>query len=273
MISDHDTLATLNESVEALKKLIPQETMPELLCVLGSGFKGFDAILSDRSEIPFHAIKHFPIPKVEGHGSSLVIGKVKNKNVAILTGRVHLYEGHTPATAVFALRVLAKLGVKKVLLTNASGSVDTSYKPGNLVLVTDHINLTGQNALIGSLSRHLGPQFPDMSQVYSKSWLQTVNQAFPEMKTGVYAGVLGPSYETPAETKMLGRLGANIVGMSTVQESIAAHHMGVTVLCLSFITNMAGGLGDALSHNDVLQLVTSHQDQLLKTLQQVIQIS
>ncbi len=267
---DYDSISTIEESTKALSLLLPDRKVPELLVILGSGFKGFDSILTEQIEIPFHKILNFPLPKVEGHGASLVVGKMDGKLTGIFTGRVHLYEGHSPAKAVFPIRVMAKLGVKKIIMTNASGSVDRAISPGSLVLIEDHINLTGENALIGSLGRILGPQFPDMSQVYCKSWRDLVLSRNSALKKGVYAGVLGPTYETPSETKMLGLIGANIVGMSTVQEAIAAHHMGIKVLGLSFVTNMAGGLGEALSHHDVIALVDKNQDHLRQVLRNII---
>lgn len=251
----------LESTADIIKKQTGREALPDTLVVLGSGFKGFERSLENSIELELSGIGNMPVPKVEGHGSSLVIGELAGRNVCILTGRVHAYEGYTPAEVVFPIRVLATLGVQRVLLTNAAGSVDPDVRPGTVVLIKDQINLTGQNALVGPDARALGQVFIDMSNAYDKIWRQAILRDH-QLVEGVYAGVLGPSYETPSETAMLAKLGATVVGMSTVHETIAARQLNLKVACLSFVTNMAGGLGGVLDHEDVVELATENKARL-----------
>jgi purine-nucleoside phosphorylase len=204
------------ESAAVIRKQLGCESLPATLVVLGSGFKGFESELSEAKSVDLSAVVHCPVPKVEGHGATLVIGQLKS-SVAVLTGRVHLYEGYDAGQVVYVLRVLATMGVQRVLLTNAAGSLDLNIKPGQVVVLSDHINCTGQNCLVGE-ARELGPIFIDMSSCYDKQWRRQImaTDILPLVE-GVYAGVLGPNYETPSETKMLGALGAQVAGMSTVQ--------------------------------------------------------
>lgn len=256
----------LEQSARVIQAAMGRETLPETLVVLGSGFKGFESVLKDSIEIPLNEITHFPIPRVAGHGASLVIGEINGREICVLTGRVHMYEGYTAQEIVYPIRVLSTLGVQNMLVTNASGSVDPNVRPGTVVVAKDQINLTGQNCLIGEDARELGPIFVDMSQVYQPEWRQAILRLAPSLKIklieGIYAGLLGPTYETPAETGMLNRLGATVVGMSTVQEVIAARHMKIRCLVLSFVTNMTGGLGNELTHDHVIELVAQHKDAL-----------
>lgn len=258
----------IEESAATIQERLGREALPETVIVLGSGFKGFEERLTGAATLSLRDVEHMPVPRVEGHGASLVVGKAGAREVAVLTGRVHLYEGWTPNEVVYPLRVLSTLGVRRVLLTNASGSVDVQVRPGQVVLVRDHLNLTGQSCLAGEEAGELGPVFLDMGKAYDPAWRAQI-AALGKTVDGVYAGVLGPQYETPAETAMLRGLGANVVGMSTVQEVIAAHHLHLKVACLSFVTNMAGGLGAPLSHGEVLELVDRHKaalhDLLLST--------
>ena len=250
----------LEASADDLRHELKRETLPDTAVVLGSGFRGFEAMLEDRSQVDFADIEHLPTPTVKGHGAQIVVGRLDKREVCVLTGRVHLYERYTAQEVVYPLRLLASLGVQRVVLTNASGSVDPAIMPGTVVLLSDHINLTGRNCLAG-MGDDFGDLFVDMQEAYDAPWrayLQTKCKA----TEGVYAGVLGPNYETAAETQMLGRMGAHIVGMSTVQETIAARQIGLRVLGISFVTNMAGGLGGALSHDDVLALSAKHRNTL-----------
>ena len=259
----------LEATADIIKKQTNRETLPDTLVVLGSGFKGFERNLTNPLELDLSGIGNMPVPKVEGHGSSLVIGELDGQEICVLTGRVHLYEGYSPADVVFPLRVVSTLGVQRVLLTNAAGSVDPNIKPGSVVLIKDHINLTGTNCLVGPDARALGQVFVDMSNAYDKIWRQEILKKEP-LSEGVYVGVLGPSYESPSETAMLQRMGANIVGMSTVLETIAARQLNLKIAGLSFVTNMAGGLGGVLDHEDVVELASENRDRLHKLISNVL---
>lgn len=256
----------LQESATAIAQKLSRSAPPRLVVVLGSGFKGFEQNLRQVQTLAFADIPHFPVPKVEGHGAALVVGSLNGVDVAVLTGRVHLYEGWTPDEVVYAIRALGHWGSTDLLLTNASGSVDPNIPAASIVLASDQLNLTGRNCLAGSDGGLLGPRFVDMGTVYDREWRQRLkDQAKAKnwpLREGVYAGLLGPAYETPAETRMLGRLGANIVGMSTVQEAMAARQLGMRVLVLAFVTNMAGGLGGDLTHDDVIAQGKNHQSRL-----------
>jgi purine-nucleoside phosphorylase len=261
----------LEASANAVQKYLGRETLPDTLIVLGSGFKGFEAKLTNARTLDLDEVPHMPVPRVEGHGAMLVVGEAGDKEVAVLTGRVHLYEGHAPDDVVYPLRVLSTLGIQNVLLSNASGSVDPAVRPGQVVVVKDHLNLTGRNCLLGEDAPELGPIFIDMSEAYDKAWRQEILK-LGDVVEGVYAGVLGPNYETPAETAMLGKMGAHVVGMSTVLEVIAARHLSLRVACLSFVANMAGGLGEHLSHGEVLDLVAKNKPRLQDLLTKAVEI-
>ena len=200
-----------------------------------------------------------------------LLGRVGSVEVACLQGRVHLYEGHDPATAVRAVRVLARLGSRAVVLTNAAGGLDQTFTPGDLMLITDHLNLTGRNPLVGANDDRLGPRFPDMTRAYDPELARlaraAANETGTSLQKGVYAALLGPTYETPAEIHMLRVLGANAVGMSTVPEVIALRHMGVAVGAISCITNMAAGMtGEALDHSEVETTARSARERFTKLL-------
>ena len=221
--------------------------------VLGSGLKDFAKTLADPVRIPFGNVPYWPAPKVEGHGSSLVVGTIGATAVACLTGRIHLYEGHAPADVVRAVRTLRHLGVPAFLLTNAAGGIDENLSAGDLMAITDHINLTGSSPLLGPHEPAFGPRFPDQSRLWDGDLRALLLQCGSGMQQGVYAGLLGPSYETPAEVRMLKSLGADAVGMSTVHEAIALGAMGARVCGLSLISNLAAGLAEApLSHAEVM---------------------
>jgi len=224
--------------------------------VLGSGLGDFARHIAAPTEIPFGEVPGWPAPKVEGHGGSLVAGMVGDTRVLCLTGRVHLYEGWQPNEVVRAVRTLRSLGVSTFLLTNAAGGAADNLSAGDLMLITDHLNLTGRTPLMGEHTEAFGPRFPDQTEVYSKrlgALLQQCGQSSGVvLRPGVYAGLLGPSYETPAEVRMCMTLGADAVGMSTVLEAMALNAMGAEVAGLSLITNLAAGLGDTkLSHDEV----------------------
>lgn len=221
--------------------------------VLGSGLKDFARTVREPIEIPFVDVPGWPRPRVEGHGGSLVVGTVGGARVACLTGRVHLYEGWLPAEVVRAVRTLRQLGVPDFLLTNAAGGIADDLSAGDLMVLVDHLNLTGSSPLVGAHEPGFGPRFPDQSHVYAPKLRTLLRQCGEGLRTGVYAGLLGPSYETPAEVRMLRVLGADAVGMSTVHEAMALNAMGAGVAGLSLVTNLAAGIGDqALSHDEVV---------------------
>ena len=226
--------------------------------VLGSGLGDFADTLSGAVAMPYADLPHWPASTVVGHSGRLVIGTSAGKPVAALAGRVHAYEGHALGAVVFATRVMGRLGVKQIVLTNAAGGVNTGFSRGALMVIDDHINLFGANPLVGDNDERFGPRFPDMTEVYSPRLRRVADEAAAarglSVAHGVYAGLLGPSYETPAEIRYLRAIGADAVGMSTCPEAIAARHMGLEVLGLSCITNMAAGvLPEPLNHDDVLE--------------------
>jgi purine-nucleoside phosphorylase len=224
-----------------------------LALVLGSGWKAFAAELAEPVALPFAAVPHWPTPAVPGHGGQLVLGRIGCARVACLTGRVHLYEGHAPADVVRAVRSLYKAGVRRFLLTNAAGGIGGHLRVGDLMRIKDHLNLTGSSPLLGAHEPALGPRFSDQSAVWSGELAARLQAGDQELKEGVYAGLSGPSYETPAEVAMLRVLGADAVGMSTVHEAIALRALGAEIAGLSLISNLAAGIADRpLGHDEVI---------------------
>ncbi|MCA9542894.1 MAG: purine-nucleoside phosphorylase [Myxococcales bacterium] len=229
---------------------------PSAAAVLGSGLGALADQLEDAVQIPYGEIPHFPAPKVSGHAGVLSVGRLPGRKtvVAALSGRVHLYEGHPIEEVVHAVRTMALWGVRDLVITNAAGGIDGAFAPGDLMLITDHLNLTGKNPLWGVNDDRLGQRFPDMSHAYSPTLRRIVQACARDLgqtlRSGVYAGVMGPSYETPAEIRMLGHVGAAAVGMSTVNEVIAARHAGLQVCGISCITNLAAGLSATELHHD-----------------------
>jgi purine-nucleoside phosphorylase len=242
--------------------------------VLGSGLGGFADRLRDSVRVPYSDIPGFAVVSVSGHRGELVIGRISGIEVACLSGRVHLYEGHAPARVVYGVRLLAELGCSAVLLTNAAGGIRAGLLPGSLLLVSDHVNLTGANPLLGPPEQSL-PRFPDMTHAYDVRLRALAHEAAQvesiTLHEGVYAGVLGPSYETPAEIRMLRTLGADVVGMSTVHEVIALRHRSVRVGAVSVVTNLAAGLSDQpLDHADVQAAADAAHDRLSRLLERWI---
>jgi purine-nucleoside phosphorylase len=231
---------------------------PKIGLVLGSGLGGFGDELSDATRIPYTNIPFFPRSTAVGHAGQMVIGNAAGVPVAVMQGRVHLYEGYSAHEVTFPMRVLDCMNIRAVVLTNAAGGIRLEYKQGALVVLTDHINLQGHNPLVGPNDERFGLRFPDMTQAYSKPYreiaLAAAKKAGKTLHQGVYAGLLGPSYETPAEIRYLRAIGADLVGMSTVLEVIAARHMGMKVLAISCVTNMAAGILDqVINHEEVLE--------------------
>jgi purine-nucleoside phosphorylase len=230
---------------------------PKIGLVLGSGLGAFADSLRDGTSVAYADIPAFPPSTAVGHAGRLVVGKAGEIPVAAMQGRVHLYEGYSSQQVTFPIRVFARMGIRAVVLTNAAGGINLSYSQGALVLLRDHINLQGSNPLVGANDERFGTRFPDMTEAYSRRYRAiAAEEAFKlniPLEQGVYAALLGPSYETPAEIEYLRRLGADLVGMSTVAEVIAARHMGLNVLAISCVTNMAAGIIDQpLSHAEVI---------------------
>ncbi len=231
---------------------------PQIGLVLGSGLGAFADSLSAAARVPYSEIPYFPQSTAIGHAGRLVIGNAGNVPVAAMQGRVHQYEGYSPQEVIFPIRVFARMGIKALILTNAAGGINLGYSQGALVLIRDHINLQGSNPLVGPNDDRFGVRFPDMTQAYSRAFREIAREEAAKqsliLHEGVYAALLGPSYETPAEIEYLRRIGADLVGMSTVAEAIAARHMGLNVLAISCVTNMAAGILDQpLSHAEVME--------------------
>ena len=247
-------LAELSEAVSAIQA--SSQIVPAVGVVLGSGLGAWADTLTSLDRIPYADIPRMPQSTVVGHAGNLCLGFAGNVPVACLQGRVHLYEGHDTERVVFGVRLLARLGCRAILLTNAAGGLAPAFAPGDLMLVSDHLNLMGKNPLTGPNIEAFGPRFPDMTEAYDPALRAAAREAAVETGTtlheGVYAGLLGPTYETPAEIRMIATLGASAVGMSTVPEVIALRHMGVPAAAISCITNLAAGISKTkLDHSEV----------------------
>ena len=267
-------LADLGEAVRFIQSKTP--VRPTIGLVLGSGLGAFARSLEKATAIPYGEIPHFPTSTAIGHTGELVVGHCQGVPVAVMSGRAHYYEGYTLQQVVFPVRVLALMGVKILILTNAAGSVNVSYKPGELMVISDHINFMGGNPMIGPNEDQLGLRFFDMSEAYDPRLREIAENACWKagvtVRKGVYIAFTGPSYETPAEIKMSRALGADAVGMSTVPEVIAARHMGVRVLGISCITNMAAGvIKKPLDHREVLAVGEKVKAGLIDVLGRIIQ--
>ena len=231
---------------------------PKIGLVLGSGLGAFADSLTDAARVPYAEIPSFPQSTAIGHAGRMVVGNAGSVAVAAMQGRVHLYEGYSAPEITFPIRVFARMGIRAVILTNAAGGMNLSYSQGALVLIRDHINLQGTNPLIGHNDNRFGPRFPDMTRAYDPQYRAIAKEEARNLnlilEEGIYAALPGPSYETPAEIDYLRRIGADLVGMSTVAEVIAARHMGLKVLAISCVTNMAAGILDQpLSHSEVME--------------------
>jgi len=231
---------------------------PRIGLVLGSGLGAFADSLTDSTHIPYAEIPAFPRSTAIGHAGQMVIGKAGDVPVAVMQGRVHLYEGYSAQQVAFPIRVLGRMGIRAVILTNAAGGINLNYQQGALVLIRDHINLQGANPLIGANDDRFGLRFPDMTHAYAREYRTAAKEEASKLgiplQEGVYAALPGPSYETPAEINYLRTIGADLVGMSTVAEVIAARHMQINVLAISCVTNMAAGILDQpLTHQEVME--------------------
>jgi purine-nucleoside phosphorylase len=263
----------VKEAADAIRARVPE--IPKIGIVLGSGLGDFAGSLGDAVSMPYGELPHWPASRVIGHEGRLVVGTVCGRTVAALAGRVHAYEGHDLRTVTFAIRALGLLGVTTFILTNAAGGVNTAFSSGALMVIDDHINLIGNNPLVGANEDRFGVRFPDMSDVYAKRLRAIADRAAQQMNLplphGIYVALLGPSYETPAEIRFLRTIGADAVGMSTVPEAIAARHMGMDVLGISCITNMAAGvLPQPLNHAEVMETARRVRGQFIGLLEGVI---
>jgi purine-nucleoside phosphorylase len=270
-------MADTFERVEAAAAAVRRRggVPPETAIVLGSGLGDFADTLGESVVTPFDELPHWPASKVVGHAGRLVVGTVAGKRVAVLAGRVHFYEGHDLATVVFATRVMGRLGAKQIILTNAAGGINTAFSQGALMIIDDHINLLG-NPLIGANDERFGARFPDMTEVYSRRLRGIADEAARARSVavthGVYVGLTGPSYETAAEIRFLRTIGADAVGMSTVPEAIAARHMGLEVLGVSCITNMAAGvLPQPLVHDEVIETARRVRGSFISLIEGIIE--
>ncbi|NIK67640.1 MULTISPECIES: purine-nucleoside phosphorylase [unclassified Paenibacillus] len=275
MSSTTMTAAQIKEAASYIAGKV--QVQPEIGLIMGSGL----GVLGDHIENPvtidYSDIPHFPVSTVEGHAGELVVGTLSGRAVVLMRGRFHMYEGYGPELTAFPVRVMKALGVTALLVTNAAGGVNLDYEAGNLMLISDHLNMTGKNPLIGPNDNELGVRFPDMSEAYSKRLRaiarETAAKQGLKLQEGVYAGLLGPTYETPAEIRMLRVLGADAVGMSTVAEVIAARHSGIEVLGISCISNMAAGVLDQpLSHDEVMETTERVKAEFLALVKEVIRL-
>jgi len=273
MTAPQMTAGSIKEAADYIRS--KTDLKPEIGLILGSGLGILANLIENAVSIAYEDIPHFPTSTVEGHEGELLLGTIQGRPVVMMKGRFHMYEGYGPQVTAFPVRVMKALGVAGLLVTNAAGGVNTSFKPGDLMLLSDHLNLTAKSPLIGPNDDTLGVRFPDMSEAYSRRLREVAktaaaNQAFA-FKEGVYAGLLGPSYETPSEIRMLRTLGADAVGMSTVSETIVARHAGIEVLGISCITNMAAGILDQpLSHSEVMETAELVKEKFLDLVLEII---
>jgi purine-nucleoside phosphorylase len=261
------TRAHIREAAKYIREKC--KATPQIGLILGSGLGVLADEITDAAHIPYQEIPHFPVSTVEGHAGELIVGELEGKSVLVMAGRFHLYEGHAVEKVSFPIRVMKELGIETLVVTNAAGGINESYEPGDLMLIKDHINMMFRNPLIGPNDPELGVRFPDMSNAYDGELRELAHRVAGEqgvqLKEGVYAAVLGPSYETPAEIRMLRVLGGDAVGMSTVPEVIAARHAGIRVLGISCITNMAAGiLPQPLSHDEVMETANRVKEMFIR---------
>ncbi|KAL4488324.1 hypothetical protein ABPG72_019174 [Tetrahymena utriculariae] len=265
-----------DNAVEAANLIKTKTTLvPEIAVILGSGLGEFADEIEEKIYISYEEIPHFKKSTVHGHAGKLVIGKVGGKVVICMQGRYHYYEGHTMQEVVFPIRVFKILGVTKMVVTNASGGISKMLQNGDLMIIRDHINYMGNNPLIGANDERFGPRFPDMSEIYNKKLSNVVAEHMKKLglgvKTGIYIAFTGPSYESPAEIQMAKQMGADAVGMSTVPECITANHMGIKVVGISCVTNMASGVSEnRLTHDEVCETAGLMRETFKKLLRNFI---
>ncbi|WP_432401465.1 purine-nucleoside phosphorylase [Wukongibacter sp. M2B1] len=270
-----DLQIEIKESAEYILSKLSLE--PEIGLILGSGLGAIGDQIEDPQYFPYNEIPNFPVSTVEGHAGKLVVGILEGKRVVAMQGRFHYYEGYNMQEVTFPVRVMKLLGVKTLIVTNAAGAVNTSYKPGDLMLINDHLNLAFDNPLIGKNLNDFGTRFPDMSNAYDFNLRHRVKKIASslniELREGVYACMTGPTYETPAEIRMVRTIGADAVGMSTVPEVIVAVHSGLKVIGVSCMTNMAAGILDQpLDHSEVMETSTMAREKFITLMKQVIKM-
>lgn len=265
------------EKIQEAKVFIENKIkeIPKIGLILGSGLGILADEITEPIKIPYGDIPHFPVSTVEGHAGMFVFGNLSGKRVVAMQGRFHYYEGYSQQQTTFPVRVMKALGVEALLLTNAAGGVNTSFKPGTLMIITDHLNFSGNNPLMGKNLDEMGPRFPDMSEVYSRKLAADMEASAAKLgiplQKGVYVMMSGPSYETPAEIRMLRTLGADAVGMSTVPEAIIANHCGMSVAGISCITNMAAGILDQpLNHQEVMETAKMVRGQFIELVKGIV---
>ncbi len=264
----------VHEAVAFIKE--KTQKIPKIGLILGSGLGPFADEIKDADEIFYGDIPHFPVSTVGSHAGKLVFGSIEGQTVVVMKGRVHHYEGYSLDEVVFPVRVMIELGVEGLVITNAAGGVNRNYSTGDFMLITDHINFLGTNPLIGTNEDSWGVRFPDMSEPYDRKWYLAVEQTGKKLnlnlRRGIYISVTGPSFETPAEIRFFERIGADAVGMSTVPEVIVANHMGIKVLGISCITNMAAGiLPQKLTSQEVIDTARRVRPDFIRLLKAVIQ--
>lgn len=266
------------QEIQEAAAFIKKETniTPQIGLILGSGLGVLADLIEEPIVIDYSRIPHFPISTVEGHAGELVVGSIKGKQVLMMKGRFHAYEGYGAETVSFPVRVMKELGVQTLIVTNAAGGINESYQVGDLMVISDHLNMTFRNPLIGPNDSALGVRFPDMSEAYSKRLRKLAHDVAAtqdfKLQEGVYVGLLGPNYETPAEIRMFRTLGGDSVGMSTVPEVIVARHAGIEVLGFSCISNMASGILDQpLSHAEVMETTEKVKPKFLKLVLGIIE--
>jgi purine-nucleoside phosphorylase len=273
MTEQTDTFTRLDAAADAVSRL--SDVRPRIAIVLGSGLGTLAESARLETRIPYRDIPFMPVSTAPGHAGALLLGELERCPVALLSGRAHMYEGYAPEQVVFAVRLMRQLGAETLIVTNAAGGVNEAFRPGQLMLISDHINLTGRNPLVGPADPRLGVRFPDMSEAYDPALRDLARQAAASLgltlAEGVYMGLLGPNYETPAEIRMIRTLGADAVGMSTVLEVIAAHHMGMRVLGLSCITNLAAGiLPQKLTEEEVIETAMKVRDDFATLVRRIV---
>ncbi len=266
------------QKVEAATNYINSKVSnkPKIGLILGSGLGEFVDLIQNKKSLSYGEIPNFFKTTIEGHSGQLIFGTLSGIEIVVMQGRVHLYEGHAISEVSLPTRVLCTLGIKNLILTNAAGGINASFAPGDLIAINDHINLMGRNPLIGPNVNEWGPRFPDMSFAYNPELISAIKASCEELrypfKQGVYCALSGPTYETPAEIRMLRTLGADMVGMSTVPETIVANHMGIKVAGISCITNMAAGISKVkLSHDDIKEVATKSMSNFKNILKKSIE--
>lgn len=266
-------MTQLQETLTFLKS--KTKINPQIGLVLGSGLGAFVNDMEVEVSIPFSEIPHFGKSSVEGHSGNLIFGHVGGVPVVVQQGRLHFYEGHSLESVVFPVRIMGLMGVKNLILTNSAGGCGDGMKAGDFMVITDHLNLTGHNPLLGPNLKELGPRFPDMTEAYDKNFVSLLSQIFKKhgirFHQGIYAGLTGPTYETPAEVRYLKMIGSSAVGMSTVPETIVANHMGLKVAGISCITNLAAGISpQKLTHSEVTETAKLVESSFSKVLKEFI---